>query len=158
MTSWWMIDATTASLTHTRATFFIYKAGSRRVRTAQMRQQRTRSPRIYVRLDPPKNSSNVNAAAAQRTTFGSFFGKLQRDSPFTFGQLIGPYGGTKYVLGVYMNIMVRCAFLPCLQLFATTNLTHSTFVAATLLPCWSCAPSSRPSSKMVAADQSKFFS
>ncbi len=74
-----------------------------------------------------------------------FFG-LQRDLPFTFGWLIGPHGGifcaamsTEYVLGIHTNIMVCCAFLLRLQLFAITNLAHSTFFAAALLPRSSCA-------------------
>ncbi len=83
--------------------------------------------------------------------FFFFFGKLQRDLPFTFGRLIVPVGGifhvamsTEYVLGIYTNIMVRCAFLPHLQPFATTSLAHLTFVAATLLPRLSCVCSSGP--------------
>ncbi len=46
----------------------------------------------------------------------------------------------------YTNvIMVRCVFLRHSQLFATTNLPHSMFVAATFAPCSSCARSSGPS-------------
>ncbi len=35
----------------------------------------------------------MGAVAAQRTGFYGFFDELQRDSPFTFGRLIGLYGG-----------------------------------------------------------------
>ncbi len=52
---------------------------------------------------------------------------------------------TEYVLGIYTNIMVRCACLPHLQPFTTTNSAHLKFVAAALLLCSSCALSSGPS-------------
>ncbi len=67
-----------------------------------------------------------------------------------FVLMLGPiffffFMSTEYVLSVYANIMVRCTFLPYLQLFATTNLAHLTFVTAMLLPHSNCARSSGPS-------------
>ncbi len=101
---------------------------------AKTRQPRTWSPRMYVRPPPPKKIPR---------TWTPFFDKVQNDSPFTFGRLIGLYGGifcatifpaiTGYVLSVYMNIIVCCMFLPRLQPFATTNLAHLTWRSS--LPC-----------------------
>ncbi len=42
---------------------------------------------------PFKRECGNGAAATQQTIFWQFFGKLQRDLPFTFGCLISPYGG-----------------------------------------------------------------
>ncbi len=69
------------------------------MRTAQTRQKcgNNKLDRCeYTFVWTPKKSleheSGNDSAATQRTIFWQFFGELQRDSPFRFGRLIGPYG------------------------------------------------------------------
>ncbi len=87
--------------------------------------------------------------------FWRVFGELQRNLPFTFGRLIGPYGGI-FGAEIFPAIYGVCSWhlskhydllrvFPHLQQFVTTNLMHSTFVMVTLLLCSSCACSSRHS-------------
>ncbi len=80
---------------------------SRRVHTTQTQQIcgsniRDRCKYMFVRI--LKNHSNMNASAMQWT----FFSESQSNSPFTFGWLIGPYGGIFRATNVVCRVCSRC--------------------------------------------------